>query len=419
MKKLILEYHLVDYEYNDFNNINIFPENFEQQMEFLNQNFRIVNYDKILEEQDSDEDEVQVALTFDDCFSGFYKFVYPVLHTMNIPAIIFPVTDYLSGQTEHWMNELHRLILLGDKYPDHFCVNHPLYRYQFETENFSQRLNMYKVLRVVLQKMNVSIKERCNILSDLQKWSYTDKGNRLHYLPINLKECKIIAQDKLITFGAHTKSHSALRNMGYTEQFLEIYDSKKILENILGIQIKHFSYPFGSFDTVTKQTLRKLNFSSACGIQRDCFAGLDYIDKYELPRLAPPNKGKDGFRRWINDILGTKEENVIENSFISYMGKLENDNLLRENKKVLIFGAGDSGAFILQKMQKLGLDNNMAGFIDNDESKKGSIYCGYEIFLPEQLRKDSYYVCVWKYSTEILNQLKNMGIGNIHLLTEI
>lgn len=422
MKKLILEYHLVDTVYEDYNNININPDYFEQQILFMAEKYQIVDLEELLKDR-PDEDGIQIALTFDDVCSGFYKNVYPILRRLHIPAIVFPVTEYLEKKAEHWMNELHRLIFSGDAYPNSFYLNHPLYNYVFETENFERRQKMYRVLRIVLQRMTV--KERENIFTDLRNWAYTDRGNRNEYLSISLKECRDLAREGLISFGAHTKSHTALGSMPYDEQFTEIYESKRYLESVLGIKIKHFSYPFGSFDIATKKILKKLGFESSCGISRRWFESVETIDKYELPRFVPPNKNNEDFCRWMNWILDEKdnaEKNNVqkERSFISYMGRLKDDfYLIEDSKKFFVFGAGGSGAYLLKKMEMFGFAVNMGGFIDNNIAKKDCIYCGYKVYSPDQLNDNKYNICVWKYSTEILKQLKSMNVGGIHLITEV
>lgn len=417
MKKLILEYHLVDTVYEDYNNININPDYFVQQILYMSNKCQIVTFEELLKDR-CDENGIQIALTFDDVCSGFRKNVYPVLSRLQIPAIVFPVTDYLQKEAEHWMNELHRLVFRGDAFPNSFYLNHPLYNYVFETENFNSRKKMYESLRIVLQQLNM--KEREHIFRDLRNWAYTDRGNRNEYLSISLKECKDLVRDDLISFGAHTQSHSALGNLPYDEQFTEIYESKRFLESVLGIKIKHFSYPFGSFDIATKRILKKLGFESSCGISRQWFDSAESIDKYELPRFVPPNSGKEGFSRWLNQILGEKDMNEKKRSFISYMGKLENDySLIEDGKKFLLFGAGNSGAYLLKKMEMLGFTVNMGGFVDNNIEKKGRTFCGYKVYSPDQIKENIYNICVWKYSTEILKQLKIMDVKGIHLITEV
>lgn len=50
------------------------------------------------------------------------------------------------------------------------------------------------------------------------------------------------------TIGAHTKSHPNLTSIGIDQAMIEIGDSKKILEENLGVKVFDFSYPAGAHD---------------------------------------------------------------------------------------------------------------------------------------------------------------------------
>ena len=57
-----------------------------------------------------------------------------------------------------------------------------------------------------------------------------------------------MANDPLVTIGAHTVNHEVLTTMPFKEAVNEIKESRDILEQWTGKRILHFSYPDGKFN---------------------------------------------------------------------------------------------------------------------------------------------------------------------------
>ena len=57
--------------------------------------------------------------------------------------------------------------------------------------------------------------------------------------------------------GSHAESHSVLSRMSYNQQFSEINNSKKDLQNIIKSEINLFCYPYGG---KTSYNFNTINF---------------------------------------------------------------------------------------------------------------------------------------------------------------
>ena len=64
-------------------------------------------------------------------------------------------------------------------------------------------------------------------------------------LAMSWNDIKMIAQDPLVTIGAHTVNHFPLKQIKITELRNEVLNSKKILEKEILQPVEHFAYPFG------------------------------------------------------------------------------------------------------------------------------------------------------------------------------
>lgn len=412
--KIVLEYHMVDYVSHDHTNINIYPDNFEQQIRCLKENFQLLSYDELV--WGPDNGGVQLAITFDDVFVGFRDYVYPLLMKYKVPVMLFLTAQYSVDPQEFWMNELARLLLDGKRYQSQFLFRHPMYEYAFPATNYQERTELYHSLKFILGSLNQHEREQC--MRQVKDWSGTQSNPQKEYMPLDIGYYRKIKENPLISFGVHTVSHGMLGEMTYEEQVEEIVQSKVFLENALQRRMRHFAYPFGSYNRMTKEILKEQHFRSACSSRRGCIQGTE-SEILELPRLVPPNVGKAEFLKWMK---GLCSEGDVEgaDAFIVYAGVLKNDEMIHNGKKkCVIFGAGMFGEILYNKMQNLGMCARLVGFVDNDTSKQGEIFLGYPILPADSLKKEAYEVYVWHYSRSILKQLKEMGVNRVHIITGV
>lgn len=111
--------------------------------------------------------------------------------------------------------------------------------------------------------------------------SYLDKPGY-----INKKDLAALIADPLCTIGAHTLTHPMLRKV--KNSFEEISESKKILEKLIGREVKYLAYPFGRPSSISHKITRqakKAGFVLAFGT---IFAPINKISKkskFYLPRV--------------------------------------------------------------------------------------------------------------------------------------
>lgn len=99
-------------------------------------------------------------------------------------------------------------------------------------------------------------------------------------------ELQKMAKDILCTIGSHTIHHVKLRDSMIAKQ--EIFDSKKMLEDIIGSEVKHFAYPWGTvFDVSLKNIfwVRKAGYKSAVGTVCAPLNCVSTFCDFYLPRI--------------------------------------------------------------------------------------------------------------------------------------
>ncbi len=100
----ILAYHGI--EPDPKNDLAVSCDNFERQMRYLKENFHVLNlssaYDLFLDGKGIHDDII--VLTFDDGYSNFWEFAYPILFKYRLPATIFVIADRLQSGGPRFMD---------------------------------------------------------------------------------------------------------------------------------------------------------------------------------------------------------------------------------------------------------------------------------------------------------------------------
>jgi peptidoglycan/xylan/chitin deacetylase (PgdA/CDA1 family) len=83
--------------------------------------------------------------------------------------------------------------------------------------------------------------------------------------------------------GAHTRHHADLKTLDIETARDEIAGAKRDLEDALGVGVRHFCYPYGSFDAKHKVIVEDAGYLSATTVQRGRATRDD--DRFALPRV--------------------------------------------------------------------------------------------------------------------------------------
>lgn len=84
----------------------------------------------------------------------------------------------------------------------------------------------------------------------------------------NKSELNTIANHPLIEIGSHTHNHLDLSCVNYRKAEAEIFRGKKILEDMVGREVVHFSYPKGRFTKETVEIVKNAGFDTAVTVNQ-------------------------------------------------------------------------------------------------------------------------------------------------------
>jgi peptidoglycan/xylan/chitin deacetylase (PgdA/CDA1 family) len=232
-----------------------------------------------------------LAITFDDGYKDNYTTAYPLLNKYKLPATFFFNSAYIETGMEFWSDKLIRLLLNEYELPAKRLEIAQIGKYwdiHRENEDSQLRFNFFMDVWYSLLQAHPNIREEG--LREVESWSNHNKEINPESLPMSKAEFMDLANQPLVTIGAHTHNHAALSFLDIESQRQEIKANKIWLEKNTGKKITGFSYPNGSLNSDTVSLLKEMNFGYACTTKEA--RNSHYISNYKIPRIQVCNWDK-------------------------------------------------------------------------------------------------------------------------------
>lgn len=177
-----------------------------------------------------------------------------------------------NGYTTWFMRDARRLIKANKKLPPRSVV----LTFDDGTRDF------YENALPLLKKYNIKAVAYVN----------SDVTTNTHFM--NLEMLREVAASGLVEIGSHTGTHQFLTDLGEEERTLQIAESKKKLEALIGEPVISFSYPFGAFTLGVLKEVETAGYDSAVSAYYGTVASQKY--RFMLPRILIGDiEGLDGF----------------------------------------------------------------------------------------------------------------------------
>jgi peptidoglycan/xylan/chitin deacetylase (PgdA/CDA1 family) len=222
-----------------------------------------------------------VIVTFEDGFDDNYRYAFPILKALRMPATVFLSTGYIGGERTFWFDELaHQVLTTGKDRLDLDDIN---VRFSLGNGPAARRAAVGQLLKYVKSISNAARLQLLDRLREELGACHDDTGLSR---PLTWQQVREMA-DGGIEFGAHTVSHPILSQLGEEELRHELEESRRTIERHLGSSVQALSYPVGgssAFSGRERRAAREAGYTLAVsymhGINR-----IARLDKYGLRRL--------------------------------------------------------------------------------------------------------------------------------------
>jgi peptidoglycan/xylan/chitin deacetylase (PgdA/CDA1 family) len=278
----VLMYHGVSDVDVDPWGLQVSPRNFAAHLDVLTRRLLPAALAELVADHPWGRSSRKVAVTFDDGYANNLHQALPVLARFAVPATVFAVSGQLTGTSEHWWDELARVVLAPVSLPDRLELTsgraklvHDLgeasphqdrrwdadRRYRDGDPSPSPRMVLYRRLWDHLAALDdVARRQR---LAEIGAWAGDPGQARDTHRSLSPDEVRELAASGLVAVGSHTVTHPFLPRLHSQALRRELVASRSHLEQLLGQPVTSFSYPFGAHDAAVVSMARSAGYGLA------------------------------------------------------------------------------------------------------------------------------------------------------------
>jgi peptidoglycan/xylan/chitin deacetylase (PgdA/CDA1 family) len=202
-----------------------------------------------------------VCITFDDGYRDTLEFAYPILKKYDVPFIVYIATSFADRIGELWWLALEAVIhqneLVGLRIDDR--------DHWFETRNVQEKRAVYDHIYWYLRERKTEDELR-RIVREFASRHRVDMAAFCSNLCMDWQEIARLADDPLVTIGAHTVNHPILNKLADDTVRSELENSRAVIEAALGVRPEHLAFPVGDRTSAGTREFRiasELGFKTA------------------------------------------------------------------------------------------------------------------------------------------------------------
>jgi peptidoglycan/xylan/chitin deacetylase (PgdA/CDA1 family) len=283
----ILRYHAIVEEEKNFYTapgIALSPFQFEKHVNYFSQNYSVVSLNEVVDKLIKGENITKncVVFTFDDGYADNFL-AAQILNKYSKAGTFYITTEAVGRESKFWVAEITFLILKTTK--DQFKISLNDYKKEFLLSDQDSRWKAIRELIRFIKSNSKTLREkvRKQLSKQIADSSLMNKIENFMLTWDQVKEMREMG----MTIGSHTLTHQNLPNADPEDASIEISESKQILSEILGEDVRHFSYPnsgpYEYFNEQIREFVIKAGYDSS-STSINGFVGLK-SDRFALRRV--------------------------------------------------------------------------------------------------------------------------------------
>ena len=265
----------------------------------LGKGYRFVSLDQFLINKKARKgSRKDIVITIDDGWHDIYQYAYPIFKKYNIPFTFYVATDLIQfGFDGCSLPEMDGTAILMDLIGARDRVM--LRGREWDCRSDKQKQDMFDYIwNLFEEERRITQVPGRAILDSLLTPSEIDFEKYKAEYVCSVEILRAMAKDPLCTIGSHAKSHLKLTEIvsdgALEDEFLK---SKHILEEWLGIDIRHFCYPYGKYNGRVIDMARS-SYQSAVAIfvpEHYSHIAMAGDNNYCLPRILVRETDSDAY----------------------------------------------------------------------------------------------------------------------------
>jgi peptidoglycan/xylan/chitin deacetylase (PgdA/CDA1 family) len=201
--------------------------------------FDVIALDAVRGRLEAGSERPFACFTLDDGYRDNLEHAYPIFKRYNIPFTIYVPTDFADQRADLWWITLERVL----REAPHITLAMNGEGRSFPLGTAAEKEAAFHEIYWWLR----SIPERTAraAVAELAAARGLDAADSATGALLSWDELRTLAEDPLVTIGAHTRGHFALAKLSEKEARSEMAGSVKRIEKELARPCRHFSYPYG------------------------------------------------------------------------------------------------------------------------------------------------------------------------------
>jgi peptidoglycan/xylan/chitin deacetylase (PgdA/CDA1 family) len=316
----VLTYHRIARHIPDPHLLCVGPGHFAQHLNHLAKHYPVVSLAQLEAGLKTGKlPKRAVAITFDDGYLDNLSCAKPILEQYGFPATQFVISGSVGQKGELLSDELERILLASPRLPRCLTLSIAGQSYTWKLGGEPTQCTAWNMAgggspssrhacfrELHRRLLPLSHNERVQVLTSLAEWAGAGPSERSDRRPMDRSELRDLMRGGLISIGAHTVHHILLAARPVAEQRREIRQSRGELEEMFGLRVPAFAYPYGGPDSQTQETaglVREAGFSLAFANVRGLVGSRS--DRFMLPRHMvldwPEEEFADHLNQWFCD----------------------------------------------------------------------------------------------------------------------
>lgn len=229
---------------------------FATQMSFLSRRRRVISLNALAEmlAMGKQPKSGTVVITFDDGYLDNYEVAAPILTRHGLPATVFLATGYIERMENMWIDVVYVMFKGRTR---HYLE---LAGSAFDLSQPKQLDQAYASATGAL--LQVSMDGRARLLSSIREQLLPQHEERR--LMMGWSEVRALCgRHPNISFGSHTRDHLDLSALREDEVVDELSAAHEDIRRELGIDVVHFTFPYGRDNAQARSWLRSNGYLSA------------------------------------------------------------------------------------------------------------------------------------------------------------
>lgn len=230
-------------------------------------------YDRIVRNNSEAYTRPFAVFTFDDGYSDIFNCAFPMLQRYQIPFTLYLTTGYPDKAIIHLSEAVEEIV----RNQQVVYIQNEQETLSFDTSSLERKQQSFSQIEKYLWTQFSTIEDMAAALG-INMANYEQYG-------LSWEQLALMSKNPLCTIGAHTITHPNLTKLSIDKLREELIEPKKRIEHQLGIEVRHFAYPFGKFSSLVREEAVEAGYKTIVTTQSG-YLDMNAIDLFSLPRIC-------------------------------------------------------------------------------------------------------------------------------------